>query len=353
MIENHPSTDKPKRVLLIDVDSTIPNVALMKISGYHKMKGDIVGFDVEDPDLVYASVIFTQNKHKVDGLQFLYPKAKINIGGSGYDLKRKLPVDMEYLSPTDYSIYPDCDSYYGFTSRGCIRNCAFCVVPKKEGRFKRERSIPCLILNDKKDVYQNLHKASKPNLLGVPEGGFQNLTLLDNNIIADKEWFIERTNEILEYCPNMRVDFNQGLDIRLVDSEIAERLGQLKPINVWKFAFDSISYRDKVLDGLDILANAGISTKNRTMFYVYMDGDHDFGSALERCNLLRGDDRGQGCNRAGAFVMINLDAKRTQRMTDLKRWCIPWIFWSVPFDRYNSTEASQVGRLDDFMGAES
>lgn len=70
-----------QRVLLIDVDSKYPNLALMKISAWHKQKGDEVGFNVNDPTDVYASCIFPKNRHNLDGLEFIYPNANINRGG--------------------------------------------------------------------------------------------------------------------------------------------------------------------------------------------------------------------------------------------------------------------------------
>ena len=76
----------PERVLLIDVDSTIPNLALMRLSTYWKQKGAEVGFNIPDPTKVYASCIFKWNAHKTDGLGVFYPDAEINIGGSGIDL---------------------------------------------------------------------------------------------------------------------------------------------------------------------------------------------------------------------------------------------------------------------------
>lgn len=124
------------KVLLIDMDSTIPNLALMKVSAYHKSKGDEVGFHVYDPDKVYCSIIFKKNKHKADGLRFLYPDAELDIGGSGYDLHKVLPPEIESMTP-DYSLYPENQSYYGFTTRGCIRHCPFCIVHDKEGKFRR------------------------------------------------------------------------------------------------------------------------------------------------------------------------------------------------------------------------
>ena len=107
------SCQSNRKVLLIDIDSRIPNLALMKISAYHKAQGDEVGFSVTDPDKVYASVIFKKNRHLVDGLRFYYPDAEIDVGGSGYDLKKILPDEIEAMTP-DYSIYPDNTTYYGY-----------------------------------------------------------------------------------------------------------------------------------------------------------------------------------------------------------------------------------------------
>ena len=83
------------RVLLVDVDSKIPNLALMKISKYHKDRGDIVGFGLDSPDMAYISVIFRKNVEKAKTcekfLKFLYETIQIDIGGPGYDLKKTLP----------------------------------------------------------------------------------------------------------------------------------------------------------------------------------------------------------------------------------------------------------------------
>ena len=124
------------RVKLIDVDSTIPNLALMKLSAYHKAKGDEVGFNIEDPEKVYASIIFKKNRYKADGLRFYYPDAEIDVGGSGYDLYKRIPEEAELLCP-DYSLYEGMDFDLGFTSRGCDRGCYFCIVTRKEGPYRR------------------------------------------------------------------------------------------------------------------------------------------------------------------------------------------------------------------------
>lgn len=294
------------RILLIDADSTIPNLALMKISAYHKAIGDIVGFNVEDPDKVYCSIIFKKNRHMADGLRFLYPNADIDIGGSGYDLKKTLPEYIESMTP-DYSIYPDNKSYYGFTSRGCIRHCPFCIVHDKEGGFRR--------------IFGDVDSALR-SIMGNHE--LTEMTFLDNNILADRDWFIELCNTLHSRFPKMKVDFNQGLDIRLIDDESARALSKLRPITKWKFAFDMMSYKDKVTKGIEIL-NRYIKVRSMVLFYVYVDGDYQIPDAVARCRILKE-------NGATAYAMLNLDVEHTKRMKTFKRWTRPWLFWSCDFD---------------------
>ena len=287
--------------LLIDVDSTIPNVALMHISAWRKSLGIRTGFDIADPSEIWASVVFAKNRHKVDGLRMFFPNAKIDVGGGGYDLHKTLPEEVELMMP-DYSIYPGWHADIGFTTRGCNRACHFCVVPRKEGRFR---------------VVQHPSEFHDPS--------HRDIVLLDNNILFDREWFFEVTDWIL--ARKMRVDFNQGLDVRLLDRDIAERIARLTPMNYWHFAFDSLDYQDAVLKGIKLLKDAGVNLRSKANFYVYLHGDEDYESALERCNILRGE-------KVLPYIMVNREARRTQRMTDLKRWTRPQIYFTTPFESY-------------------
>lgn len=289
------------RVLLIDVDSTIPNLALMHISTHEKMQGNRVSFYYQAPQKVYASIVFRQNRDAAAMLPYLYPNAEIDIGGPGVDLHKTLPDEVNNLMP-DYSLYPGWKSDLGFTSRGCGRNCYFCIVPKKEGKW---------------------HINQHPSEFHQP--GHKSIVLMDNNILWDKDWFFTVSDWILE--KDMRVDFNQGLDLRLVDPDIAKRISELKPIDTWHFAFDSLNYKDDVIKGLTMLKNAGVDIRHKVNVYVYLHDDNSVLDALERCQILR---------EIGTlpYIMVNREAKRTQRMTDLKRWTRPQIFFSTDFEGY-------------------
>ena len=109
----------------------------MKISAWHKLQGDEVGFNIQDPDKVYISCVFSKNKGQAKGIAKFYPDAEIDIGGSGIDLKKELPPQIEHLKP-DYDLYPSTYSQ-DYTSRGCVRKCEFCIVPEKEGMIKIRR----------------------------------------------------------------------------------------------------------------------------------------------------------------------------------------------------------------------
>jgi len=218
-----------KKILLVDVDSKIPNMALMKLSTYYKSKGyqvdlkklnysyypkerNVALIDGTDYDKVFISIIFRLNKNvvRVIGCN------DITFGGVGYSLDNKLNQEIEDLQ-LDYSIYPENDTSYGFITRGCIRNCYFCVVPKKEGMIHQVNNIDNIVK----------HKKVK---------------FLDNNILAFKN-HIEILKELK--AKNIKCQFNQGLDIRLVTEENAKLLSELNYLGEYYFAFDSI--KDKAI----------------------------------------------------------------------------------------------------------
>ena len=289
------------RVKLIQVDGDKPNLYLLKRSTYHKQQGDKVGLYTTDPDLVYISCIFKWNSDKARNIASYYESigCKVNLGGSGINLD--YDYEMDGIIP-DYTLF-DMDYDLGFTTRGCIRKCYFCVVPKKEGSFRiNEHPIK---------FHDSAHK---------------NVVLMDNNILADVEWFKEVAQYLIEN--KLKVDFNQGLDIRLMTPEIAQIIHNLKPMKLWHFAFDSLQYKDAVISGIKMLFDAEVNLRNCANFYVYMHDDNDYDSAMERCNILRD----LNCL---PYIMVNRDAEITQRMRNLKRWTRPQIFFSCQFWEYH------------------
>jgi hypothetical protein len=201
------------RILLIDADSKIPNIALMKLSTFHKNKGNTVDFirldgkpfEYKDThDTAYSSIIFTKNKDNIKGNVFL--------GGTGVSLRDTLSNEVEHLMP-DYSLYPDNIYSIGFTTRGCFRKCDFCFVPEKEGIIKYNADIT--------EFYN-------PNL--------KKIMLLDNNIFAYKDYkdIFEQIREIKK--PTC---FKQGIDFRLLNEEKIQELVSFRYAGDYIFALDS------------------------------------------------------------------------------------------------------------------
>jgi len=292
-----------KKILLIDIDSTIPNLALMKISAYHKSIGDDVGFiNTDNPDVVYASIIFKHNKTLANSLKFYYPDAKIIIGGSGYSLDSHLPDEIELLKP-DYELYPEIDYSLGYTSRGCNRHCGFCIVPQKEGKF-RITQHPELFCDDK----------------------FKKVVFLDNNIMLDKSWFFK----VVDYCKDqgLSVDFNQGLDIRLLDEQIALKIADVKFHAGYRFAFDNSNMAELIQEKCELLKSVGINIRHNTQFYVYCDSDQMYDDAVRRCRHLKK-------LNTNPFVQYNIERKPTKRINQLRRWANrKQAFWSFDIADY-------------------
>jgi hypothetical protein len=202
------------RIGLLDVDKTnYPNLALCKISAWHKAQGD----DVEwaDPmfgqyDRVYASKVMVFTPDFTD----IYD-CEIIKGGTGYDIHSKLPQEIDDMTP-DYSIYPQVDSKtaYGFITRGCPNKCKWCCVPEKEGNVVPYRDVDEISENGK-----------RPNLI-----------LMDNNVLAS-DYGLKQIEKIVE--KRYRIDFNQALDARLVTDEIAQLLAKVRWLSVIRFGCDT------------------------------------------------------------------------------------------------------------------
>jgi hypothetical protein len=180
-------------VLLVDVDGTLPNLALMKLSRDLKSRGHKVRLARGVQSLprcgtVMASCVFStpQSARRLAHLRKTYGSA-LQAGGSGVDLKLRLSPVVEALPP-DYSLYPELrDRALGFLTRGCPQRCRFCVVPVKEGAPRQ--------VSDLDTVLQGRRK----------------LILLDDNLLAHPAAL-----ELLEEMARrkLQVNFNQTLDLR-------------------------------------------------------------------------------------------------------------------------------------------
>jgi MoaA/NifB/PqqE/SkfB family radical SAM enzyme len=198
------------KVVLFDVDSKIPNLALMKLGSFYKSRGydAILSRKPEliPADLYFASAVFNSRKslETIDRLKKLYC-GRITIGGTGADFKLSLTEEAECSFP-DYNLYTHTQYALGFLTRGCSKRCAFCVVPKKEGRLQPNYS-----------TFDDF----------VPKGQ-QNVMLLDNNLLASPN-----ANDLLEEMAKrqFKVNFSQTLDIQYLTDEIYPRLKMVDSVN--------------------------------------------------------------------------------------------------------------------------
>lgn len=238
---------------LHDSDNTnFPNLALMKISSWHKAQGDTVEWwnPMFPYDRVYSSKIFTFTP------ECAYLPPDTIKGGTGYGIYNELPPEIDAMSP-DYSIYPDCKHAVGFLTRGCIRNCPWCVVPKKEGMIRPYRTWQEIKRPDSRDI-----------------------VFMDNNVLACPHGIEQMRQMVRE---NVRVDFNQGLDARLITPEVAELLSRLKWIRFIRMSCDTDVMLDVVLRAIRLLGDNGVKPY-RVFVYLLVQ---DIESAEQRAIALR------------------------------------------------------------------
>lgn len=277
------------KIGLIDVDShNFPNLCLMKISAYHKSKGDCVEWCnlFEHYDKVYMSRVF-DNTYTDDFLTAINADEIIK-GGTGYDLENRLPGEIEHQYP-DYSLYPNLtkNTAYGFLTRGCPNNCPFCIVSKKEGR-----------------------KSVKVANLSEFWSGQKYIKLLDPNLLA--------CNEHINLLQQLRdsqatVDFTQGLDARLVTKSNIKLLSQIK-VKTVHFAFDLMKNERKIVEGLKLYKESTGVDERKTGVYILTNYNTTHEEDLYRVYTVR--DLGYM-----PYVMIYNKPDAPKITKDLQRWC--------------------------------
>ena len=277
------------KIGLIDVDGhNYPNLALMKLSAWHKNQGDQVEWwwPMGEYDRVYMSKVFDET-YSPDIPEPLNAKEIIK-GGTGYGLKNKLPDEIEHIYP-DYSLYPKLtkDTAYGFLTRGCPRGCEFCIVAEKEGR----RSCKVANLNE----FWN---------------GQKKIIIMDPNILACQD----HPNLLQQLIDsNAIVDFNQGLDCRLLTIENIALLKQIR-VSIFHFAWDYMKETKAVLKGLTLFKDMmDIDLWHKTTVYVLTNFDTTFEEDLYRIYTLR-------YMGYRPYVMVYNKPHAPEKIRKLQRW---------------------------------
>lgn len=255
-----------KRLIRVSqLDGKVPNLAIMKICGYHEALGDEVRW--YEGGLIFSMLydkIYMSKLFDFTPMPQLPPNAL--IGGTGIDWFNKLPEEIESATPS-YTLYPDCNYHLGFSMKGCRFACKFCCVPKKEGRPKNYNTIDEILIN--------------------PNGG-NRLMLLDNDFFGG-DW---RTN--LERIIELRLKacFVQGLNVRIITDEQAELLAQCHYVNskfnkrYVTFAWDKFNDGKIVKAGIERCVRAGIPTTHM-QFFVLIGFDTTPDQDMERVMTLR------------------------------------------------------------------
>jgi len=292
------------KILLYDVDSVIPNIALMKISTYHKNlknnvelirgEGKPTEINYANYDKGYASVVFTKHKDLVKDFPW-------NVGGTGFSLEKILPDYVEHLMP-DYSLYPDNDYSIGFLTRGCCRNCSFCVVPIKEGMIRFNTSV---------------HEFMNPD--------FKKIRILDNNLLAYKDW--EKC--LIELKETKKKIKFENFDFRLLTEKQADLLSKINVENNYIFALDhpkDIEYFSKKMWMVK-----KYFSEWRCKFYVLVGYNTTIKEDIQRVNFLLE-------NKCLPYIMRHenyLKSENKNFYIDLAAWCNQVQFVKkMPFEEF-------------------
>lgn len=312
---------KRNNVLLVDADSKTANLPLMKLSQHHKQKDDTVflkrglapelPLDCLEPDKIYISCIFTKNAERALDLskQLSSRNFDVEIGGSGVDLEKELPHAIEHAMP-DYTLYGIQHSI-GFTSRGCIRKCPWCIVWRKEGKIRDHARI-C-------EFY---------------DPTWHRLLLYDNNFLAAPSW--RKTLQDI-HDNKIKVCFNQGLDIRLIDNEIAELLSKLRYYDdQFKrrrlyLSYDLSDLEPVVSKGIELLKKHGIRPRHQMWYVLTGYGEADeaelLTDALWRLNLLID-------KKVLPFVMLYNNRNDMPYLRHLARWINGRYYMICSYEEY-------------------
>lgn len=237
------------RIGLYNLEPKIFNTAMMQVSHYYKSLGNTVEtynhLFHDEYDWIYAFSLFDFTDKSMVTNDMI-------CGGTGFDIEKHLPAEIEN-SDLDYSLFPNCKTSYIWFSRGCIRDCPWCVVKRKEGLLK---SVDPKNLN--------------------PNGTY--ITVMDNNYFANPNW--EKAIDWLKE-KKQKVEF-VGIDARIMDKEMATALNSLKHEKTIKFAWDNP--KDDLREHLDLLTS--VIKPYKLMCYVLIGFNSTEEEDLFRINTL-------------------------------------------------------------------
>lgn len=275
-------------IALYNLEPKYFNLALEKIRKYYEDHGEKV--DDYKPlwhdkyNKIYCSSIFTWTDKSMVTSDMI-------CGGTGFDLITKLPSEIEMVRVKKNR---------GFTTRGCIRKCPFCVVPEKEGRIK---------------VYGDIYD--------LWDGKSKKIILYDNNILALPKHFEKICQQLQK--ENLTVDFNQGLDIKLLTDQVCYLLKKTK-IMILRFAWDQTKDEKIITQKVKLLQKHGFISHNHCIFYMLIGFNTSYKEDLYRRNKINEWSY-------DAFVMVyNKQGAKLQR--EFARWNNRFYFRNRSFKDY-------------------
>lgn len=276
--------------MLINIDSKITNFALKKVEKYYGVENCVwdIPLYAGVADKIYVSCIFTSNRKEASSWEVWGEKCF--IGGTGYDEYIKLPPEIDEIKPK---------INWGFTTRGCIRKCHFCFVPRMEGKIHA--------VGDIYDLWDGISK---------------DVILADNNILALPKHFKMICQQLRDN--NLKVDFNQGLDARLINDDM---LNELKTIRHYEYRF--------AWDGEDNLEDRFKHINKhlgQCLVYVYCDPGFDYDFIRYKCEKLK--ELGMR-----AYVMRDESNKKDKKYIELARWVNqPHIYKKMTLDEFRKAD---------------
>lgn len=301
-------------VRITQIDGALPNLAVMKLAGWHKAQGDTVTvtrrldrdmFD-DQYDKVYGSVIFDFSRDRLERFMRSWPDAI--VGGTGSGHWRNVEEITGPWERHDYDGYPDFQESIGFTQRGCRLKCKFCVVPKKEGKPTSVNTI--------ESIWRGAPYPKK-------------LHLLDNDFFGGPEWR-QRIKEIRDGA--FRVCLSQGINTRLINDEAAEALATIQYRDT-KFkerrlytAWDNLGDEKTFFRGVDTLGRAGIPpTHLRTYMLIGYDKAETWDRIWHRFNRMV---------EMGIEPYPMVYDRSRKDLCAFQRWVITGLYRAVKYEDY-------------------